>query len=121
MEDKRYGTNMNLDHNKCVKKCCNEAAVKRCCRCKEGKICPCKAKKCTPRMSVNCKGCICQQLRKLEAPVTLDIFLSGGISFLGLTFISFDPRNCCAVFLEPGTTSTLTIDCNKIDAIRRVA
>ena len=120
MEDRRYGTYMNFDHNKCFKKCCNEAAAKRC-RCEEEKVCPCKEEKCTPRMSPNCRGCICQQLRRLEAPVTLDIFLNGGQSFLGVTFISFDPQNCCAVFLEPGTTGTLTIDCNQIDAIRRVA
>ncbi|MCE4044479.1 hypothetical protein [Lysinibacillus fusiformis] len=117
MEDRRYTTQMNWQGCKCPKK------EEKCCPRKEEK-CPCqKEEKCTPRMSSNCRGCICQQLRKLELATRLDIFLSGGISFLGVTFISFDPRNCCAYFLEAGAaaTSPLIVDCNQIVAIRKLA
>ena len=117
MEDKRYMSHMNWQGCKCPKK------EEKCCQRKVEK-CPCqKEEKCTPRMSSNCRSCICQQLRKLELATTLDIFLSGGISFLGVTFISLDQRNCCAYFLEPGAAaaSPLIVDCNKIVAIRRVA
>ncbi|WP_445477779.1 hypothetical protein ACULLL_15195 [Lysinibacillus irui] len=119
MEDRRYMTNFNWQGCKCPKK------EEKCpCRKEKEEKCSCqKEEKCTPKMSSNCRGCICQQLRKLELATTLDIFLSGGISFLGVTFISFDPRNCCAYFLEPGAAaaSPLIVDCNKIVAIRRVA
>ncbi|WP_341299773.1 hypothetical protein MHB44_14680 [Lysinibacillus sp. FSL H8-0500] len=113
MEDKRYMTHMNWQGCKCPKK--------------EEQRCPRKPEKCpcqnTPRMSSNCRGCACHQLRKLELATTVDIFLEGGVSFLGLTFISFDPRTCCAYFLEAGAaaTSPLIVDCNKIVALRRVA
>lgn len=116
MEDRRYTTQMNWQGCKCPKK-------EEKCSCKKEEKCPCqKEEKCKPKMSSNCRGCICQQLRKLELATTLDIFLSGGISFIGVTFISFDPRNCCAYFLEPGfATSPLIVDCNNIVAIRRAA
>lgn len=125
MEDRRYMTHMNWQGCKCQKKeekchCRKEKEEK--CSCQKEEKCSCqKEEKCTPKMSSNCRGCICQQLRKLELATTLDIFLSGGISFLGVTFISFDPRNCCAYFLEPGAAaaSPLIVDCNKIVAIRR--
>lgn len=125
MEDKRYMSHTNWQGCKCPKKeekCCQRKVEK--CHCQKEEKCHCKKEeKCTPRMSSNCRGCICHQLRKLELATTLDIFLSGGISFLGVTFISFDPRNCCAYFLEPGAAaaSPLIVDCNKIVAIRRVA
>lgn len=102
MEDNRFATHMNWDYSKCHKKCCHEM------------------EKYSSRFSHNCKDCICHQLRKLEVPTRLDIFLSGCSSFLGVTFIAFDPQNCCATFLET-TSIILTIDCNKIDAIRRIA
>ncbi|UZM98376.1 hypothetical protein OL548_27380 [Lysinibacillus sp. MHQ-1] len=118
MEDRRYTTQMNWQGCKCPKKGREMLSTKR----RKNALVK-KKKKCTPKMSSNCRGCICQQLRKLELATTLDIFLSGGISFLGVTFISFDPRNCCAYFLEPGAAaaSPLIVDCNKIVAIRRVA
>lgn len=125
MEDKRYMSHMNWQGCKCPKKeekCCQRKVEK--CHCQKEEKCHCKKEeKCTPRMSSHCRGCICHQLRKLELATTLDIFLSGGISFLGVTFISLDPRNCCAYFLEPGAAaaSPLIVDCNKIVAIRRVA
>ncbi|EON72183.1 hypothetical protein H131_12893 [Lysinibacillus sphaericus OT4b.31] len=72
------------------------------------------------RYDNHCKNCVCNQLRKLEPGTLVDVFLSSGVSFCALTFISLDPRNCCAHFLELGEThKPLTIDCQKIDAIRR--
>ncbi|MET4559581.1 hypothetical protein ABIA69_000724 [Lysinibacillus parviboronicapiens] len=68
----------------------------------------------------NCKNCICDQLRKLEPGTLVDIFLSSGVSFCAITFISLDPKNCCAHFLETDETyKSLIVDCQKIDAIRR--
>lgn len=70
--------------------------------------------------NTRCKGCICDQLRKLERNTEVDVFLSGGKVLEDVTFIRFDRNNCCAFFndeeTEPG--STLIVDCQKIDAIR---
>ncbi|WP_107924569.1 hypothetical protein [Lysinibacillus parviboronicapiens] len=138
MEDRRYGTHMNWDRCKCQKmsSCCKKEEKCHCkkeekCHCKKEEKCHCKKEekchshkedKCANRFANNCRSCICDQLRKLEAGTLVDIFLSGGGSFLGLTFISFSPQNCCAYFLEAGTTtSPLIIDCKKIDALRRLS
>ncbi|UDK97614.1 hypothetical protein EYB33_15430 [Lysinibacillus sphaericus] len=109
MEDRRYVTHMNWAPCKCHKPC-------KCSRKKEHE---CKEEKCHKAVN-NCRSCICEQLRKLEVGAVVDVFLAGGLSFLGLTFVSFNCRNCCAYFLEAGSTSPLIIDCKKIDAIRVV-
>ncbi|WP_235616406.1 hypothetical protein [Lysinibacillus parviboronicapiens] len=69
-----------------------------------------------------CKGCACNFLKGLEPGTLVDVFLSGGGSFLSLTFINLDPKSCCAYFLELDAAAAATpvvIDCQKIDAIRR--
>lgn len=130
MEDRRYGTHMNWDRCKCEKssKCCHKEDKYHCkkeekCHCsKEDKCHSHKEEQCTNGFANNCRSCICDQLRKLEAGTLVDIFLSGGGSFLGLTFVSFNPQNCCAYFLECGTSnSPLIIDCKKIDALRKLS
>lgn len=100
MTDNRFMKHMNWD-NKC---CQNEV-------------------KCETKHNNNCDGCICNQLRKLEAGTLVDIFLSSGVSFVGVYFISLDECNCCANFLEiaAGFNTPLIIDCRKIDAIRKSA
>ncbi|GLC88604.1 hypothetical protein [Lysinibacillus piscis] len=74
-----------------------------------------------PKLNIRCKSCICAQLHQLAVPTVLDLFLSNGSTFLGVTFIGFNNKNCCASFLEAGSTTPLIIDCNKIDAIRKAA
>ena len=66
----------------------------------------------------NCKSCICDQLKKLEPAALLDLFFAGRV--LRVNFVSLDSKNCCAYFLEAGVPSPLIIDCNKIDAIRKI-
>ncbi|WP_107951687.1 hypothetical protein [Lysinibacillus parviboronicapiens] len=75
-----------------------------------------------------CKGCACDFLKRLEPGTLVDVFLSGGGSFLNLTFINLDPKSCCAYFLDLDCTggsaaaaaaTPVVIDCQKIDAIRR--
>ena len=109
MEDRRYVTHMNWAPCKCQKSC----------KCSQKKEHECKEEKSHKPMN-NCRSCICEQLRCLEIGTVVDVFLSGGLSFLGLTFVSFNARNCCAYFLEAGSTTPLIIDCKKIDAIRIV-
>jgi hypothetical protein len=67
-----------------------------------------------------CKGCACDQLRRLPVGTEVDLFLSGGFDIEDVKFISFDPNNCCAFFSDPTTEpgSTLIIDCQSIQAIR---
>ena len=117
MEDRRYVTHMNWAPCKCHKVCnCHHKKEHEC---KEER-CHChKEEKCHKPMN-NCRSCICEQLRRLEVGTVVDVFLSGGLRFLGLTFVSFNARNCCAYFLEAGSTTPLIIDCKKIDAIRIV-
>ncbi|WP_442598699.1 hydrolase [Neobacillus sp. D3-1R] len=67
-----------------------------------------------------CKGCICDQLRKLQPGTEVDLFLSNGARIEDVVFVAFNDKNCCAFFtgLEnepPG--STLIVDCKRIDAI----
>ncbi len=70
--------------------------------------------------NTHCKGCICDQLRKLARNTEVDVFLSGGQVLEDVIFKRFDRNNCCAFFkdeeTEPG--STLIVDCQRIDAIR---
>ncbi|MFJ7839659.1 hypothetical protein GY31_03260 [Lysinibacillus sphaericus] len=107
MEDRRYATHMNWAPCKCHKPC----------KCSHKKEHECKEEKCHKAVN-NCRSCICEQLRKLEVGAVVDVLLAG--TFLRLTFVSFNARNCCAYFLEAGSTSPLIIDCKKIDAIRIV-
>ncbi|PFA69780.1 hydrolase [Bacillus sp. AFS015802] len=91
----------------------------------------CNCKKCKERYwqksnndrndhKTNCKGCVCNELRKLQTQTEVDVFLSGGQILEDVVFISLNPKNCCAFFVdnetEPG--STLIVDCEKIQAIR---
>lgn len=104
-------------------KCCRKDDKKRhedkCCR-KDDKKWD-KDDKRHDKFDDKCKGCVCNLLRKFDPGTTVDIFLTGGVSFLGVTFIALDPRNCCAYFLEAAGTAPLVVDCQKIDAIRRVS
>ncbi len=69
-----------------------------------------------------CKGCICHLLKRFELGTTVDVYLSGGGSFRGVVFLKLDNRNCCAYFVEQAAASEpIIIDCEKIDAIRRIA
>jgi hypothetical protein len=67
-----------------------------------------------------CKGCVCNQLRKLQTQTEVDVFLSGGQVLEDVVFVSFDRKNCCAFFNDPTTEpgSTLIVDCQDIQAIR---
>ncbi|MBT2738877.1 hydrolase [Neobacillus sp. C211] len=79
----------------------------------------CKSKR-KRKKSNRCRGCACDQLRKLQTLTEVDVFLSGGTVLEDVIFVSFDPNNCCAFFndneTEPG--SVLIVDCQKIQAIR---
>lgn len=149
MQDNRYGKHMNWDHKKCHcgswhDKWQQEHEKLECkCECKrkhdkckwehEHDKCKCerehemKHEKCHCHEEKSehhhCKGCACDFLRHLDPGTHVDIFLTGGGRFLGLIFLSFNPKNCCAYFLEDlgkGHT-TVTIDCQKVDAIRKAA
>ncbi|KAA9018055.1 hypothetical protein F4V44_20355 [Niallia endozanthoxylica] len=66
-----------------------------------------------------CEGCVCEQLDDLQTGTLVDVFLSGGAVFTGLTFVNFDDRTCCAFFTQttaPG--ATLVLDCEKMQGIR---
>ncbi len=67
-----------------------------------------------------CKGCICNQLRRLPRQTEVDVFLKGGQVLEDVVFIFLDRNNCCAFFTdqetEPG--STLIVDCQDIQALR---
>jgi hypothetical protein len=67
-----------------------------------------------------CKGCVCDQLRRLPTQTEVDLFLSGGQVIEDVIFITLDQENCCAFFTDPTTEpgSTLIIDCQEIIAIR---
>ncbi|MEK4485548.1 hydrolase [Psychrobacillus sp. FSL H8-0484] len=67
-----------------------------------------------------CKGCVCDQLRRLQIQTEVDVFLLGGQVLEDVVFISIDRKNCCAVFTDPTTEpgSTLIVDCQDIQAIR---
>lgn len=68
----------------------------------------------------HCKGCVCNQLRRLSTLTEVDVFLSGGQVLEDVVFVSFDQKNCCAFFTDPTTEpgSTLIVDCHAIQAIR---
>lgn len=115
MNDRRYVKHMNWDNNCCQHED-NGCHKEEKCRCK-------KDNKCEKKHNNDCDGCICNQLRKLEVGTLVDIYLSSGVSFIGLVFISLDECNCCANFLEvhAAGNAPLVIDCRKIDAIRKSA
>ena len=68
----------------------------------------------------NCKGCVCNQLRRLSTQTEVDVFLSSGLILEDVLFVNLDQKNCCAFFFDPTTEpgSTLIVDCNDIQAIR---
>lgn len=67
-----------------------------------------------------CKGCVCNQLRRLQTQTEVDLFLLGGQVIEDVVFITFDPKDCCAFFNDPTTEpgSTFIVDCQDIQAIR---
>ncbi|MFY0517248.1 hydrolase [Lysinibacillus sp. UGB7] len=67
-----------------------------------------------------CKGCVCNQLRRLQTQTEVDLFLRGGQIIEDVVFINFDPKDCCAFFNDPTTEpgSTIIVDCQDIQAIR---
>ncbi|MGE7843826.1 hypothetical protein ACQKNX_23970 [Lysinibacillus sp. NPDC093712] len=140
MEDNRYFKHMNWDYSKFEKKwCCGkhdqEHNEKPCCHkydewkhkqhhcdCKEEKHCWKEDRDECQDDHHQCKGCICHLLKRFELGTTVDVYLSGGGSFLGVVFLKLDNRNCCAYFVENGAAfEPIIIDCEKIDAIRRIA
>lgn len=70
--------------------------------------------------SSRCKGCVCDQLRKLQTQTEVDLFLFGGQVIEDVVFITLDQNDCCAFFNDPTTEpgSTLIVDCQDIQAIR---
>jgi hypothetical protein len=68
----------------------------------------------------SCRGCACDQLRRLQTNTEVDVFLASGIILEDVVFVSFDPNNCCAFFNDPTTEpgSIIVVDCNFIQAIR---
>ncbi|MFJ7666356.1 hypothetical protein ACIQXI_04570 [Lysinibacillus sp. NPDC097195] len=136
MEDNRYCKHMNWDyyevemngydnveeykHNE--KKCHKHEDCKQ-----KHPHCSCKKEECWKEdrdtcKEMHCKGCICHLLRCFEIGSTVDVYLSSGGSFLGVVFIKLDNRNCCAYFVEAGAAAEpIIIDCQKIEAIRRIA
>jgi len=70
--------------------------------------------------SNRCKGCVCNQLRRLQTQTEVDLFLLGGQVIEDVVFITFDPKDCCAFFNDPTTEpgSTIIVDCQDIQAIR---
>ncbi|MFJ7953524.1 hydrolase [Lysinibacillus sp. NPDC096418] len=70
--------------------------------------------------SNRCKGCVCNQLRRLQTQTEVDLFLFGGQVIEDVVFITFDPKDCCAFFNDPTTEpgSTIIVDCQDIQAIR---
>jgi hypothetical protein len=80
----------------------------------------CEPKKQPEKVENNCKGCICDQLRKLPTQTEVDVFLSGGQVLEDVVFITINQKNCCAFFNDPTTEpgSTLIVDCQQIQAIR---
>ncbi|WP_223555508.1 MULTISPECIES: hydrolase [Lysinibacillus] len=67
-----------------------------------------------------CRGCVCNQLRKLPVQTEVDLFLLGGQIIEDVVFINFDQKDCCAFFTDPTTEpgSTIIVDCQDIQAIR---
>ncbi|WP_370569975.1 hydrolase [Sporosarcina sp. resist] len=80
----------------------------------------CETKKQPKKTVNNCKGCICDQLRRLQTQTEVDVFLSGGQVLEDVVFITLNQKDCCAFFSDPETEpgSTLIVDCQKIQAIR---
>lgn len=80
----------------------------------------CKKNDHTDKDNKHCKGCICNQLRRLRTQTEVDVFLAGGQVLEDVVFISFDQKDCCAFFTDPTTEpgSTLIVDCEDIQAIR---
>lgn len=79
-----------------------------------------KKKEHSGKVVTQCKGCVCDQLRRLQTQTEVDVFLSGGQVLEDVVFINLDQNNCCAFFNDPTTEpgSTLIVDCQFIQAIR---
>ncbi|WP_409369658.1 hypothetical protein [Lysinibacillus sp. 38-6] len=122
MEDNRYCKHMNWNHCGCEdEKKGFEHKENKCHKHDECKKCSCMEEMHWWKEE-HCKGCICHLLRCLEIGTTVDVYLSSGGSFLRAVFIKLDSRNCCAYFVEPGAAAEpIIIDCQKIDAIRRIS
>lgn len=67
-----------------------------------------------------CKGCICDQLSRLQTQTEVDVFLLGGQILEDVVFITLNRNDCRAFFNDPTTEpgSTLIVDCQFIQAIR---
>ncbi|MDM5337880.1 hypothetical protein QUF84_11685 [Fictibacillus enclensis] len=65
-----------------------------------------------------CKGCACNQIRKLTPGALVQIVLKGGEDFFDgeITFACFDHKTCCATFILDGYP--IIIDCRQIVAIQ---
>ncbi|MEK5232192.1 hypothetical protein MHB42_10520 [Lysinibacillus sp. FSL K6-0232] len=60
-------------------------------------------------------------LKCLAAGTLVDVYLSNGQSFLMVYFVHLDPQNNCACFLQINEkTVPITVNCAKIDAVRKV-
>ncbi|SFB19482.1 hydrolase, partial [Bacillus sp. UNCCL13] len=65
-----------------------------------------------------CKGCACDQFRKLSTNTEVDLFLSGGTILEDLVFVNFDEKNCCAFFnSEREGGQLIVVDCQFVQAI----
>ncbi|MFJ8260946.1 hydrolase [Rummeliibacillus sp. NPDC094406] len=69
-----------------------------------------------------CRGCACDQLRRLQVQTEVDLYLKSGTVFDDVLFIFFDEKDCCAYFFDPENPheapSTIIVDCRDIQAIR---
>ncbi|UZJ77350.1 hypothetical protein [Fictibacillus sp. KU28468] len=65
-----------------------------------------------------CKGCACEQIKKLRPGASVQIVLKGGEDFFDgeITFACFDHKTCCATFILDGYP--IIIDCRQIVAIQ---
>ncbi|KAA0965801.1 hydrolase [Sporosarcina sp. ANT_H38] len=79
----------------------------------------CEQKRKSEKDGDNCKGCICEQLKKLQMGTQLNLYLSSGQVFENVYFNTLNQKNCCALFSDPSeaTAPTLIVDCESIQAI----
>ncbi|MBP1913083.1 hypothetical protein J2Z23_000015 [Lederbergia galactosidilyticus] len=61
-----------------------------------------------------CKGCACNQLKRLSPQTFVNVFTPANYWYC-LRFISFDKKSCCAYFDYYG--SSLVVDCQDINAL----
>jgi len=65
-----------------------------------------------------CKGCVCDQLRRLGTGTAVDLYLSSGAQFAAAVFYNLDEKSCCAYFAFEDTP--LIVSCQDITAINIV-